>query len=91
MTIRERLLAEGCPENVVNNIAARLEHVSPALKNLVDRWAEEGQENSYEAEGYSIESIMKRLGVKYPSAVLTMDWLLRDPEQAKKAIAYGRR
>lgn len=80
----------GCNETQARVIAGDLEKLNPALAPLLARWEETGAEDDATLyEGYSIDSLKAKFGLKFTGALLTLDWLLRDPETARKAIAEG--
>ena len=80
----------GCSETQAKVIAGDLEKLNPALKPLLQRWEETGAEDDATLyEGYSIDSLKAGYGLKFTGALLTLDWLLRDPETARRAISQG--
>lgn len=82
----------GCDERQARIIAGDLEKLNPALQPLLARWEATGaQDDDTLYEGYSVSGLMERFDLKFTGALLTIDWLLRDPETAKKVIAQGMR
>ena len=57
---------------------------------LVD-WIEKGICKNFVSEGYSITDFMEKRKMKYPAALLTMDWLIKEPERAKESLKRGLR
>jgi len=52
------------------------------------KFLETGEIEEAEIEGYTIDQL-SRLGMNTLAAFLMQDWLLRNPEEAKKAIKRG--
>lgn len=85
--IIERL---NCDERTAERLAAKLTAISDELKPILNAWLESAVENSdIEFNGYSINSLMKKDGVKFTGALLTLDWLIREPEKAAAVIEKG--
>ena len=85
--IIERL---NCDEKTAERLEAKLNGISDELKPILSAWLESGVETSeLEFNGYSINSLMKKDGVKFTGALLTLDWLIRDPEKAAEIIGKG--
>ena len=43
----------------------------------------------YAVEGFSILEFMSLYNMAYPAALLTIDWLIKDPQTATTAIKKG--
>lgn len=85
--IMERL---NCDEKTAERLAVKLSAISDKLKPILDAWLESAIEsNDTEFNGYSINSLMKKDGVKFTGALLTLDWLIRDPKKAAAVIEKG--
>ena len=50
---------------------------------------EQNEESDYAAEGFTLLELKQKFEMTYPAALLTIDWLLKEPDMAKKAIATG--
>lgn len=71
-------------------LAQDLGNVCEELKPLVNAWVETGAENDdTDYHGYSINSLKEKYGMYFTGAVLTLDWLIREPENAKAALEMG--
>lgn len=85
--IMERL---GCSAKEAAEIAADLADLHTALKPVLSAWINGEPYNAEsEYEGYSIKTLMQDYGMQFTGAILTVDWLLKDPKEAAKALAYG--
>lgn len=86
-TIMERT---GFDEAAAELMEKDLSAVCDQLKPLVQNWLETGAEDDDTMyEGYSLNSLKKAYDMYFTGAVLTLDWLIREPEKAKAAIRYG--
>ncbi len=89
-TIKQILIQRGYPENAAVLVAEKLSMISPRLKPALDTWLRTGAEPEECAEGFSTKNLMKKQkNMKYPAALLSIDWLLRDPHIAKPIIEKG--
>ena len=85
--IRKRM---GCSEEKAETIEKKLQEICPELKPVLREWLETGKEDSDKTyEGFSVNRLMKEYGMRFTGALLTIDWLIRDPKAAKKAIGEG--
>lgn len=86
-TIIERL---NCDEKTAERLEAKLKGISEELKPILNAWLENGtQDNSQMFNGYSLNSLMTKDGMKFTGALLTLDWLIREPKTAAKTIEKG--
>ncbi|MDE6383973.1 MAG: hypothetical protein K2K79_06455 [Paramuribaculum sp.] len=81
-TITRILIERGYPEKIACQTAERLERMAPELKEALAVWLENEECPIVGAEGYTTADLMKRTpGMTYPAALLTLDWLKREPEK----------
>lgn len=79
-----------CTDNQAEKLEKKLSNISPRLQPILQNWLDNGIEsNEEEFYGYSIDSLMKHSGLSFTGALLTIDWLLREPELATQAIQKG--
>lgn len=88
--IISKLIKQGYPAEASAIVAKELIHVNEVLQPIVNKWLN-GEENDYECHGYSVLDLMKSRGMTYPAALLTIDWLIKEPEKAKKSIERGKK
>lgn len=80
----------GFDEAAAQLLEKDLSNVCDQLKPLVQRWLETGADDDDTMyEGYSLNSLKQTYDMYFTGAVLTLDWLIREPEKAKAAIRYG--
>lgn len=79
-----------CDKKTAERLEMKLNAISDELKPILNDWLEYGSENSeIEFYGYSINSLMKKEGMKFTGALLTLDWLIREPQKAASVIEKG--
>lgn len=86
--IKNKLQKEGYSNKASAMVALELSNVDSRLIPLVEKWLDDNEED-YESQGYSIFGLMKSRRMTYPAALLTIDWLIKEPEAAKKSINKG--
>lgn len=80
----------GCPEDRAILIEEKLNELQAELKPMLNQWLEDGSvDEEMIIEGYSVADFMRDYEMEFTGAILTLDWLLREPEKAKEAIAEG--
>ena len=89
--IYEILIENGYSENSANLVLNELAQLSAPLNECLVEWIETGNCKDYAVDGFSIFDFQKNRKMKYPAALLTMDWLIKEPEQAKESLKRGLR
>lgn len=85
--IQER---QGCSEERAALIEKRLKGLSEPLKPMLEAWLENGMEDDLtEYNGYSLKVLKEKYGMQFTGALLTLDWLIKEPDLAKKALSEG--
>lgn len=89
-SIKQTLIQRGYPEKAAILVAEKLINISPQLKPALDAWLTTGAEPEVCSEGFSTKTLMeKQSRMKYPAALLSIDWLRREPQIAKPIIEKG--
>lgn len=70
-------------------VAAELEKIDWQLQKGLQIWLAEEKETDYLIEGVKLSELKRKFGMTYPAALLTMDWLIKEPELAMKSINRG--
>lgn len=84
------LIENGYSEKEAKIVAEKLSLLTGAFKEAATVWLNTTEETEISSHGYSTKSLMKRHPkMTYPAALLTIDWLEREPEKAKSAIEKG--
>lgn len=89
-SIKEILIERGYPEAAAIATSNNLSKLTGRFQEALHKWLSDGLESDIESHGYSSNGLMSRFkGMTYPAALLTLDWLEREPEKAKKTIEQG--
>ena len=72
-----------------HEMAQKIEKANKKIYNAVIDYIEKGIEPTISVEGYSCKQLMQQFNMSVIAALLTLDWLLREPELAKQAILDG--
>ena len=85
-TLKER----GYSEHSAKMLLPDLMCLSVPLDRMLQAWLNnEREQPDYSCNGYSIHGLQRERGMKYLAALLTMDWLIKEPEKAKRSLAKG--
>lgn len=87
--IQDILIERGCPEKQAILVASNLQTLDPSLKDGLQSWLADQTEKDYFIEGFLLSELKRKFDMTYPAALLTMDWLIKEPELAKKSIQRG--
>ena len=88
-SIYNNLIAKGYPEKAAYILAEDLLGISAELEPCLHSWMESGEEVDYSVEGLSIKGLMQKHQLQYPAALLSIDWVIKDPATAVAAINRG--
>lgn len=89
-SITSRLIEEfGYPEFGAELVANKLSKCSLEIQEAFQDWWDTGVLPELELEGYSIQHLMKEHGMSPIAALLTLDWLKRNPEEAITSLDKG--
>ena len=89
--IRELLMSRfGYSEQDTCVLCNDLEQLDQALVPVLTKWIKDGEcSDSTEYSGYSINSLCTEYEMNFIAALLTLDWIIKEPEQAIPAIKSG--
>lgn len=89
--IKDILLQRGYSERNAVIASKELVDISDKLIPILKDWLnDENCQKDYSVEGHSIQELLEG-GMKYPAAILTMDWLIKDPKVALRSLTKGTR
>lgn len=71
-------------------IYARLTDLDPRLRGAVVDWWEKGVWRVPEIEGFTLEGLQEHQGLAPFGALLALDWLVREPAQARSGLERPR-
>lgn len=87
--IYDRLLNKGFDVKTSTILAKNLVCISLELRPMLEQWLTTGDILDFQSNGISIKTIMNRYDMQYQAALLTMDWILQEPETALTALKKG--
>ena len=89
--IRELLMSHfGYSEQDACVLCNDLEQLDQALVPVLTKWIKDSDcSDSMEYSGYSINSLCAEYGMNFIAALLTLDWIIKEPEPAIPAIKSG--
>lgn len=83
-------MKRGYPENQALSAAANLMDLDSSLQRIFQEWLEdEKKEQDWVVQGFSLLTLKNKFCMTYPAALLTMDWLIKEPEKAEISINRG--
>lgn len=81
------LKRNGYSDAAAASAAPKIEKMDPQLQNDLLRWDKIGDYPDREIEGFTVAGLVENAGMHPIGAFLMMDWLLREPDEAKYALA----
>ena len=72
-----------------DGVADELANIDVQLVPLLEKWIQSEAESDFTIEGFSILELMSLYKMAYPAALLTIDWLIKEPTIASQAIKRG--
>ncbi len=85
-TLVKNLIQRGYDEKSANLVAKDLLELDSPLNDYLHQWIEGEIITDYTIDNYSIVSFMQERSMTYPAALLTMDWIIKEPEKALKSL-----
>jgi len=90
LTLVPRLRSEfGYPRAGAELVAGKLVKSSEAIWAAFWTYWQTGELPALEVEGYTIDGLVQQHSMKPIAALLTLDWLTREPERAKESLVKG--
>jgi len=87
--IIKALIANRYSEKQAEGVVTELLNIDKVLVPCLEKWVKDGKESDFEAEGFSLLGLKAKYNMAYPAALLSIDWLLKDPMLAKEVINRG--
>jgi hypothetical protein len=86
--VRERLIDNfDCKESQADGVVEKISKLAPDIYAAFEAWFNTGVIKEIEVEGYTVASLReKKKNMNIIGAYLTLDWLRREPQQAKRAL-----
>ncbi len=77
---------EQYPDFMIDSTIIKIERLSPIIAEAFEKWVKNNLHPDLSVEGYSYEELVNEWGMKPVGAFITLDWLIREPEKAKKCL-----
>lgn len=77
------------PIYMVEKTIDKIEKLDPEIYQEFENWFQDRKESNLLVEGYSVKLLIDKYKMNEVGAFLTLDWLKREPEEAKKALLRG--
>ena len=87
--IKEILVEEQYPEFMIENTADKIEAFSLAVAEAFDNWSKNKSQLDISIEGFAFKDLITKWDMNPVGVFITLDWLLREPEKAKRALNKG--
>lgn len=88
--LTSRLAKEyGYPPDGARLIAKRLTVSAPSVQEAFRTWSISGAIPDLAVDGYTVPLLMEQHGMNPIAALLTLDWLLREPDRASDSLRKG--
>lgn len=79
----------GYPKSGAKLVACKLLHLQQPIKSMFARWWLLDEKPIVEVEGYTFGSLTESYKMTTIAVFLTLDWLIREPEPARKSLSKG--
>ena len=83
------LKEEGYPDFMLEKTIDKIEAFSSVVQKAFEEWCNNKQQPNIVVEGFAFTDLVTQWGMKPIGAFITLDWLLREPEKANKALNNG--
>ncbi len=87
--LRQLLIDNGYPSHMIEKTIEKIEHFQPKVRKAFDSWVTSGKEPNMKIQDYSFAELRRDYGMKAIGAFITLDWLIRDPENATRSLKRG--
>lgn len=78
-----------CSEEEAEEIVRDLGSVEPQFKDIFICWCNDRPYTDIEVMGYTVQSLMNSYDLGFVGALLTLDWIYKEPEAAVNALQNG--
>ncbi len=85
----EALKSHGYNDKQIKFVSEKLSSIDESLKECLNKWIDKNIITEVNVSGISLKQLMAKYSMEYPAALLTMDWLKREPDKALKSIKRG--
>ena len=90
LEILETLMQRGYTQRNASLVAEEMVNLAPQLQQYLDGWLmDNAYSENHEVGEYSLKRLQEERRMNYPAALLTMDWLIKEPEAALRSLNRG--
>lgn len=90
LEILEILMQRGYTQRNASLVAEEMVNIAPQLQQYLEAWLMDKSYNeNYQVGEYSLKRLQEERRMNYPAALLTMDWLIKEPEAALRSLNRG--
>lgn len=83
------LCAQDYPDYMLDQTVNKIECMDERVKVAFEKWIDGNETPSLEIEGWNYDKLVANFKMRPVAAFLALDWLIRDPEKAIKALKRG--
>ena len=88
--ILEILMQRGYTQRNASLVAEEMVNIVPQLKSHLDAWLnDKSYSENYEVGEFSLKRLQVERRMNYPAALLTLDWLIKEPKAALRSLNCG--
>ena len=87
--IKQKLMERGYNEKQAIVASKELLGLDERLKGAFSLWMDKDKETDFTIEGVCLLNLKAKFKMTYPAALLTMDWVIKEPEKAINSINRG--
>lgn len=86
----EKILEKNkCSVVEAEELTKELMQIEPELQPILNDWLSDQPYGDIFIKGFSIQSLMDDYNLEFTGALLTLDWICKDSDEAIKALKYG--
>lgn len=86
--LTEKLISEfNYSVHGAESLAGNILNLTGKFRSAAEKYLADGTKTEFYAEGYSLSGLMKQRGFNYLNALSVIDWLMKEPENARKALS----
>lgn len=90
LEILEILMQRGYTQRYASLVAEEMVNIAPQLQQYLEAWLMDKSYNeNYEVGEYSLKRLQEERRMNYPAALLTLDWLIKEPKAALRSLNRG--
>lgn len=88
--IQEILMQRGYTQRNASLVAEEMVNIVPQLQQYLESWLmDKSYCENYEVGEFSLKKLQEERRMNYPAALLTLDWLIKEPEAALRSLNRG--